>query len=161
MQVRFVEVAVRLVLVVAGIALGGAGGFLHLMRLDVAGVRLPLALVALLAVLLVLVWAGGLGGGRPAAALVAGGWLVATVALAFPGPGGDLVVTGTALSLAYLVGGMVVAAVGVGSSPELPRAVAGSLRRWRARRQSAESPEGGGEAAPGRDGSARSVRSAE
>lgn len=151
-----VEVGVRLVLVAAGVVLGVVGAFVHPLRLTVAGARVPVLLpVVLVALLALVVAAGVLGRGRPAAVLVAAAWLVTTVAFALPGPGGDLVVTGEVVSLVYLAGGMVVAAVGVGSTPEVPLAAGRALRRRRAGRTPPEPPPVREGTVPERHGTAR------
>jgi hypothetical protein len=96
--------------VVLGALAGLLGSFVH--PVVVAG--LPLGLVCALVLSgSAFVAAGVAAGSRSGAAAAAVGWLVPVLLLSAPRPEGDLVVPGTGLGYAWLVGGMVVAGLAI------------------------------------------------
>ena len=96
--------------VVGGLACGLLGSFVHGYRFH----GWPLGLIAALGLLLsVLVTSGLLAGTRAGAAVAAVCWLAMVVLLSSPRPEGDLIVPGSGLGYAWLLGGMVVGVVGV------------------------------------------------
>lgn len=104
----------RLLLHAAAVAVGAVAGllgsFVHPLRL----LGLPTGLLCGLALTAVAVAASGLLAGERSGALAAAiGWVAPVLLLSAPRPEGDLVVPGTALGFAWLVGGTVVAGVAV------------------------------------------------
>lgn len=93
---------------VGGLAAGVLGSFVH--AYTVAG--LPVGLLTGLGLCLAVFVTSGLAlRGRRGVAVSTAGWLVAVVMLSLRRPEGDLVVPGTLLGYAWLLGGLVVAAV--------------------------------------------------
>ena len=75
---------------------------------------IPVAALILAALILVTCVLGAAGMGSAAGALVpAAGWLLVSVVLTLPTPGGSVIVTNTAAGAWYLYGGSVAAAAGV------------------------------------------------
>lgn len=112
----------RLLLHVAGLALGASAGllgsFVHPARL----VGVPVGLLCGLALTAVAVAVCGLlVRARSGAVTAALGWVLPVLLLSAPRPEGDLVVTGSLLGYAWLVGGMLVA----GGTASWPYAGAG------------------------------------
>ena len=104
-------VAAHGVLVGLGLAAGVLGSFVHSVGLGPAPLGLLWAYVLTAALLAV----GRLAtGGRSGAVAVSVGWVVALLLLSAPRPEGDLVVTGSVVGYAWLLGGLVVCAAGVG-----------------------------------------------
>lgn len=101
--------ATAVVLVLGGVVLGLFGGFLSAVTVIVAGIELPIGLVVILAALVSCIRAAvHLFGLRRAGVLFLAGWVVATVALALPGPGGDVVIAANTVAMVYLFGGVIV-----------------------------------------------------
>lgn len=95
-------------LFVCGLAAGVLGSFVH--ASTVGGVPVGL-LTGLGLSLAVFVLSGAALRGRRGVAVATAGWLVASVMLSLRRPEGDLVVPGTLLGYAWLLGGLVVAAL--------------------------------------------------
>ena len=95
-------------LFVGGLAAGVLGSFVH--ASTVGGVPVGL-LTGLGLSLAVFVLSGAVLRGRRGVAVATAGWLVAAVMLSLRRPEGDLVVPGTLLGYAWLLGGLVVAAL--------------------------------------------------
>jgi hypothetical protein len=75
---------------------------------------IPVAALILAALILVTCILGAIGMGSAAGALLpAAGWLLVSVVLTLPTPGGSVIVTNTAAGAWYLYGGSVCAAAGV------------------------------------------------
>lgn len=111
--------AVHVALLVLGFAVGVLGSFVHAVSLVWAPVGLLWAYVLTAALLAV----GRLvTGARSGAAAVAAGWVAALLLLSAPRPEGDLVVTGSLVGYAWLLGGLVVCAAGIGwpTAPPAP-----------------------------------------
>lgn len=97
------------VLVLGGVVLGLFGGFLAAVTVTVSGMELPIGLVVVLATLVSCIRAAvHLFAVRRAGVLFLVGWAVATVALALPGPGGDVAIAANAVAMIYLFGGVIV-----------------------------------------------------
>lgn len=115
-------------IVVCGAVLGLFGGFVQAVRLDVVGIAVPIGAALVLAGLvateraLVHAW-----GRRTPAVGWFTGWLAATVLLAVPLPGGDVVIGAGAVSMFYVFGGAVAGAVAA-SLPDRLRDVAGPVQ---------------------------------
>lgn len=101
-------------LLVLGFAVAVLGSFVHAVG-PTEPVKVPLGLLWAYAMTAALLAVGRLvTGGRSGAAAVSAGWVVALLLLSAPRPEGDLVVTGSLAGYAWLLGGLVVCAVGVG-----------------------------------------------
>ncbi|GAA2953222.1 DUF6113 family protein [Streptomyces enissocaesilis] len=109
-----VRVAVHLLLVVLGALTGAAGVLVHAAWFPGG---LLLALLAAAGVFYGSLYATGV---RTGVGASAAGWLVAVVLLTLSRPEGDLLVGGSAVSYAYLLGGMAVAVI-CATMVELPR----------------------------------------
>lgn len=102
-----VRVTVHGIVLVAGVAAGVLGSFVHAYRVS----GLPVGLLVALALdLAVLATAGLAAGGRSGALTAAAGWLLTVLALSVQRPEGDLVVPATTLGYSWLFGGTVLAA---------------------------------------------------
>ena len=115
-------VAAHLGLLALGFAVGVLGSFVHAVG-PTEPVRIPLGLLWAYALTSALLAVGRLAtGGRSGAAAVSAGWVVALLLLSAPRPEGDLVVTGSLVGYAWLLGGLVVCAAGVGwpTAPPAP-----------------------------------------
>ncbi|MDZ7578417.1 MAG: DUF6113 family protein [Candidatus Nanopelagicales bacterium] len=94
-----------------GAALGLLGGFVQAIGVNLSGVQIPVGLVLVLAALvatqraLVHSWESR----TPAAAWFVG-WIVMTLVLALPLPGGNVVIAEGAVPIVYLFGGAVLGA---------------------------------------------------
>ncbi|MGW0548615.1 DUF6113 family protein [Streptomyces altiplanensis] len=113
--------AAYLLLVVLGALTGAAGVLVHAAWFPGG---LLLALLAAAGVFYGSLYATGTKAGVGASAA---GWLVAVVLLTVSRPEGDLLVGGSAVSYAYLLGGMAVAVI-CATMTELPRPPAGRAR---------------------------------
>lgn len=104
---------------VAGVVAGVLGSFAQGYTTD----GLPTGLLAGLGLLgAVLVTAGTLTRSRGGVLVAGGGWLLTVLLLAAPRPEGDLIVPGTGLGYAWLLGGMVVVGLlAIGSYGGAPR----------------------------------------
>lgn len=108
---RLAAVAGHVALLVLGLAVGVLGSFVH----GVGPVAAPLGLLWAYAMTAAVLALGRLvTGGRSGAAAVSGGVVLALLLLSAPRPEGDLVVTGSLVGYAWLLGGLVVCAVGIG-----------------------------------------------
>ena len=117
MPSRVGRVAALPVLALAGVWLGAAGAFVQAITFDVAGVALPVGLVATLTVTAAVLLAGArVMRGRAGAAVPALGWLVAVLVLSSQRPEGDLVLPANGGSYAFLLLGTVVVGAVVGFS---------------------------------------------
>ena len=97
------------VLAVAGVVLALFGGFLQAWTVAVAGWSVPVGLVLTLATLVVTIRAlVHTFQTRRAGVAFFVGWVVVSVLLALPTPGGDIVIAANTLALVYLFGGVVV-----------------------------------------------------
>jgi hypothetical protein len=107
-------VLVHAALLVLGFAVAVLGSFVHAVG-PTEPVTVPLGLLWAYAMTAALLGVGRLvTGTRSGAAAVSAGWVVALLLLSAPRPEGDLVVTGSLVGYAWLLGGLVVCAVGVG-----------------------------------------------
>ncbi|WP_093799231.1 DUF6113 family protein [Streptomyces sp. Wb2n-11] len=113
--------AAHLLLVVLGALTGAAGVLVHAAWFPGG---LLLALLAAAGVFYGSLYATGAKAGVGASAA---GWLVAVVLLTVSRPEGDLLVGGSAVSYAYLLGGMAVAVI-CATMTEPPRPAAGRAR---------------------------------
>ncbi len=113
--------AAYLLLVVLGALTGAAGVLVHAAWFPGG---LLLALLAAAGVFYGSLYATGAKAGVGASAA---GWLVAVVLLTVSRPEGDLLVGGSTVSYAYLLGGMAVAVI-CATMTELPRPAAGRAR---------------------------------
>lgn len=119
-----------LLLLLLGLVIGIAGAFVQAQRLVLEtpwGVvtvpwGVPLVWVALVVVVRGGVWALGSRWGGWA---VAGGWLVATVALSAESPSGDVALSGGGRQFVYLLGGVILASAA--ASIPVPRGVPASV----------------------------------
>jgi hypothetical protein len=105
---------VHVALLAPGFAVGVLGSFVHAVG-PAQPVQVPVGLLwayAMTAALLAVVRLAT--GGRSGAVAVAVGWVVALLLLSAPRPEGDLVVAGGLVGYAWLLGGLVVCAAGVG-----------------------------------------------
>lgn len=112
---------------VAGLVMGVVGAFLQAVRVSLLGWTIPVGLGITLILLLVLIrsvieatdarWTGW---------LVVAGWLIATVVYAAEMPSGSLIISAGGRQMAYLFGGVVIAAAAATIPP---------LRRLRTPRQ--------------------------
>lgn len=101
-------IPMSITLLLGGVVLGLFGGFLQAYTVPLAGVDVPVGLIFVLATVFACLRAViHLFDKRRAGVLVLVGWLVATVALALPGPGGDIAIGANALALIYLFGGVI------------------------------------------------------
>lgn len=99
----------HVLLVVFGAALGVIGCFQFSRGVG----AVPAAALGLAAAVLAACWLAGLGMGSAFGGLaVAMGWLLASLVLTLPTPGGSVIVTNTTAGLVYLYGGAVCAAAG-------------------------------------------------
>ena len=98
----------------AGVVVGGVvgltGAFVQAQRVVVGPTSIPWGVVAVWVVLVVVIrgcaWAAGTRWAAWAAML---GWLAVTVVLTAEGPAGDVIISGGARQLTYLLGGVVIA----------------------------------------------------
>jgi hypothetical protein len=94
--------------------LGAAQGLIGCFQFSRGAGPIPVAALILAALILVTCVLGAAGMGSAAGALVpAAGWLLVSVVLTLPTPGGSVVVTNTAAGAWYLYGGSVCAAAAV------------------------------------------------
>jgi hypothetical protein len=92
-----------------GLCVGALGIVMQASRSLVAGYQVPWGLILTLVVTAIVVRsAGWYVRSRSAAALVAIGWVAATIVLALTGPGGDILLPSITRSWIYLIGGLVV-----------------------------------------------------
>lgn len=107
--------AVGLAALVALSAVAGAvSGFVHRTRLDIAGLSLPVGLVAALAAVVGLVLAARVvGGSRAAVLLVGAGFAIPVLVLSQFRPEGDLVIAEDVWGLSLLAGMALVVTAGV------------------------------------------------
>jgi len=109
-----VRVVLYPLLALLGAAVGVAGAFVHHLRLHVFGASLPLGLLlALLTGVGLAVAAGLLTHSRIGAGLVAAPWLLGALPFASERPEGDLIIAGTPIGYAYLLGTALLAATTV------------------------------------------------
>lgn len=101
-------IGTAVVLALGGVVLGLFGGFLQAWTVPVAGLRIPLGLVLVLACLIAsiraLIHAFD---ARRAGAIFFIGWAVISVVLALPTSEGDIVIARDGLAIAYLFSGVV------------------------------------------------------
>ncbi|HLZ37032.1 MAG TPA: DUF6113 family protein [Mycobacteriales bacterium] len=117
MRAAVVEVATYAVLTLLGAVLGVLGAFLSPAIPRVLGVPAPVgAVVALLGNAVGGVAAGRGGRGRSGAGALALGWAASAIGLGLVRPEGDLVVTNSAGGVAFLLSGVLGAAVAVAAS---------------------------------------------
>jgi hypothetical protein len=111
---RAAAAAVHVGLLVLGFAVGVLGSFVHAVGPS-EPVQVPLGLLWAYVLTAAVLAVGRLAaGGRSGAAAVSVGWVGALLLLSAPRPEGDLVVTGSLVGYAWLLGGLVVCAVAVG-----------------------------------------------
>jgi Family of unknown function (DUF6113) len=104
--------AVRVLGYLLALAAGVAAGVLGSFKFGYTYAWLPVGLLVALGLnLAVFVTAGLALRSRAAAGIAASGWLVTALFLSSLGPGGDLIVPGTALGMSWLLAGIVVAGV--------------------------------------------------
>ena len=125
---RRFSVGAAAMLLAAGSGLGFLGGFLQAVSISIGGFAVPVGLVLVAATLVAVLratihtfltrWAG---------VMVLLGWVATSVALALPGPGGDVVIAANTVAMVYLFGGVVVgtACVNVPARLRPPEAAAG------------------------------------
>jgi len=107
-------VVLHVALVPLGFGVGVLGSFVHAVG-PREPVEVPLGLLWAYAMTAALLAVGRLvTGARSGAAAASAGWVVALLLLSAPRPEGDLVVTGSLVGYAWLLGGLVVCAAGVG-----------------------------------------------
>ena len=104
----------HLALLVLGLVVAVLGSFVHAVS-PAEPVPLPVGLLWAYVMTAALLAVGRLATrGRTGAVAVALGWVVALLLLSAPRPEGDLVVSGSLVGYAWLLGGLVVCAAGVG-----------------------------------------------
>lgn len=104
------RVLLHLLALAGGALTGLAGSFAHPLRLAGLPVGLGIGLLLTAAVLAAVRTASG---ARSAVGVAALGWCGPVLVLSAPRPEGDLVIPATALGYAWLLGGLVLAAVAV------------------------------------------------
>ncbi len=104
-----VGIGTALVLAVGGVVLGLFGGFLQAWTVTVGGIAVPVGLILVLATLVAVVRAlvHAFSTRRAGVAFFAG-WVIVSVVLAVPTPGGDIVIALNTLALVYLFGGVII-----------------------------------------------------
>ncbi len=92
----------------AGLALSVVAGFTHADRIAIAGIKIPFGLpLALLICLLSVLWLNRLFGTRLAGVVFVVIWVITTLQLAVESPKGDLILSATWYSTAYVVAGAI------------------------------------------------------
>lgn len=124
MQHRTGRLSSDLLAVITGAAyaalfvLGAAVGVLGCFHYSAAVAGLPIGAVLAIAGNFVMCWVGGRAmRSKLGAAVPAAGWVLTAMVFAVQRPEGDIVVTSTAVGLAFLFGGTVAAGVGIGVAP--------------------------------------------
>lgn len=99
----------RIVLLLGGVMLGLFGGFLQAVTIRVGGFPIPvgatLCLLTLVACLRAVIH---LYERREPAVYLLVGWIVTSIALALPLPGGDIVIAGSPIAFIYLLAGAII-----------------------------------------------------
>jgi hypothetical protein len=109
-ETAHLSIPMGVLVLLAGGVLGLFGGFLQAVAPRIGGVPIPVGAVLVVATLVACIRAliHHYDSRRPGVLLLLG-WLVVSVALALPWPGGDVVIGQGAVALGYLFGGVVMA----------------------------------------------------
>jgi hypothetical protein len=107
-------VAARLLVLPVAALLGAVAGLLGSFVHPLTAVGLPVGLFCGLALTVAATWTGGILVRSRVGAVAGGvGWVVPVLLLSAPRPEGDLVVTGSGIGYAWLLGGLLATAVGI------------------------------------------------